>query len=405
MEAILKEINGVIGVTGSFVCLSDGSIAARALPDSFDAARVALAARVASQTFHALDTSGLRVAEADLTFGQGRLLLKNLRGGILVILCARNINLPLLNLTANVAVKKLTAELKPAKPPAATPAEKPTPPPAAPPVIETPVLTPVDAAISALYVEFEKEAQRILHAARENQLQLVVMDPVALWLCCTGTRHLLSQPQKRRITFAAAAGQAAQFGTLFDRLGYQPNQRFNSVYGTRQLYFHNPLRMIGVNVFLDAFQMYHRLDLRGVLARGENILPVTEVVLTRLQIVDPIEPALNDLCALFIEYGLSLTPGEHAIDMRQISQLCADDWGWYKTVTLNLDRMTQYAQAHLLPIHQQKIERQARQLRSTIEATPKSLRWQARAPLGESIRWYETPIEIGVLTRPDMAIG
>ena len=405
MENILKEINAVLGVYGSFVCLTGGSIAVQATPEKYSNAQLNLAARIVSQTFQALEMSGRRIPEANLVYGNGRLILKNLRGGILVILCARNINLPLLNLTANVAVKKLTAELKPAKPPAATPAEKPTPPPAAPPVVETPVLTPVDAAISALYVEFEKEAQRILHAARENQLQLVVMDPVALWLCCTGTRHLLSQPQKRRITFAAAAGQAAQFGTLFDRLGYQPNQRFNSVYGTRQLYFHNPLRMIGVNVFLDAFQMYHRLDLRGVLARGENILPETEVVLTRLQIVDPIEPVLNDLCALFIEYELSLTPGKHAIDMRQISQLCADDWGWYKTVTLNLDRMTQYAQAHLLPIHQQKIERQARQLRSTIEATPKSLRWQARAPLGESIRWYETPIEMGVLTRPGMAIG
>jgi hypothetical protein len=56
MEAILKEINGVIGAMGSFVCLNDTSIAAQAVPTSFDVAGGALVARIANQAFQALET-------------------------------------------------------------------------------------------------------------------------------------------------------------------------------------------------------------------------------------------------------------------------------------------------------------------------------------------------------------
>ena len=112
MEAILREINRVIGVTGSFFYSNDGTIFAQALPEEFDAARVALAARLVRQTFLALETSGQRVAEADLLFSQKRLILKNLRDGVLAILCAPTLNVPLLNLNANLAAKKIAAELK-----------------------------------------------------------------------------------------------------------------------------------------------------------------------------------------------------------------------------------------------------------------------------------------------------
>ncbi len=113
MENYLKEINAVLGVVGSFICLTDGRVAASALPDQFDASSV---------------------NEVDLVYDKGRLIVKNLRGGALAILCSRNVSLPLLNLTANVVVKKLTTELKPPKSSAPAPAARPVPAPAAKPI-------------------------------------------------------------------------------------------------------------------------------------------------------------------------------------------------------------------------------------------------------------------------------
>jgi predicted regulator of Ras-like GTPase activity (Roadblock/LC7/MglB family) len=387
METILKEINAVIGVTGSFVCLNDGTVAAQALPEKISASSVANAARVASQTFQALETFGQCVSEANLIYGQGRLILKHLPNGVLAILCARNINLPLLNLSIANALKKLGTELEPAKP---------TPTPASPANVIAP---------SPLLAELMQEAQRLIEAGK-SQVTLVAMDPVALWECCPETRHLIAQPQKRYLDFLAASAQGTALVRFFEQMGYQANQRFNSIHGNRRLHFHHPLRALSINVFLDAFEMYHRLDLKTELAQKGTSVSETALVLIRLQQVEMDPAGLSDLCALFLEHDLSLSHKKGKLDSARITQLCADDWGWYKTVTTNLERLIGYAEDALSSPERDKVMERARILLTSLQAAPKSLRWQTRASLGETIRWYETPLRVDTFVgRPDMSIS
>lgn len=139
MEDILKDINAVVGVTGSFVCSEEGQVLARVLPDVFDVNMLSSIGRTLAQTIAGLETTNRRkVGDMDLVYGGGRLIVKNLGEGCLCILCVRRINVPLLNLTANVAVKRLSERLKEARPvpvPAprttTTPAAKAEPSPAA----------------------------------------------------------------------------------------------------------------------------------------------------------------------------------------------------------------------------------------------------------------------------------
>jgi len=113
MEDILKDINAVIGVTGSFVCNGEGQVSASALPDLFDETILSTVGRTMAQTMAGLTTARRRkIDDIALVYDQGRLIAKNLGEGCLCILCVRNINIPLLNLTANVAAKKLAARLK-----------------------------------------------------------------------------------------------------------------------------------------------------------------------------------------------------------------------------------------------------------------------------------------------------
>jgi len=113
VESILKDINAVVGVTGSFVCNGEGQVVARALPEVFDDAILSLVGRTSAQTVAGLQTLRRRRAgDLDLLYSGGRLLVKNLRYGCLCVLCVPRINVPLLNLTANVAARKLTAMLK-----------------------------------------------------------------------------------------------------------------------------------------------------------------------------------------------------------------------------------------------------------------------------------------------------
>ena len=112
MESILEDINAVVGVTGCFVCDSEGEVLASVLPGVFGETALT-AGRTAMQTILGLQTTRhRRVNDLDLLYREGRIIVKSLGEGCLCILCVRNINVPLLNLTANLAVKKLTERLK-----------------------------------------------------------------------------------------------------------------------------------------------------------------------------------------------------------------------------------------------------------------------------------------------------
>jgi predicted regulator of Ras-like GTPase activity (Roadblock/LC7/MglB family) len=113
MEDILTEIGAVVGVTGCFVCDSEGQVLASTLPNIFDEDILSTVSRTLSQTTAGLVTARRRkVQEIDLLYSEGRMVVKPLREGCLCVLCVRNINVPLLNLTANVAARKLSEASK-----------------------------------------------------------------------------------------------------------------------------------------------------------------------------------------------------------------------------------------------------------------------------------------------------
>ena len=125
MENILKDINAVVGVTGSFVCDDEGKVLARLLPAIFDDMMLSPVGRTMAQTMAGLKLARRRkVSDLDIVYREGRLVVKNLRVGYLCILCVPAINIPLLNLTANVAARKLAGQIKSDQ---AAPAETPSP--------------------------------------------------------------------------------------------------------------------------------------------------------------------------------------------------------------------------------------------------------------------------------------
>lgn len=395
MEATLKEINAVVGVVGSFVCAGDGKILAQRMPDHFEVSQLDLAARVASQTFAALEATGQRVNETDLVYAQGRLLIKNLRGGILAIVCARNINLPLLNLTANAAVKKLAAEMRPAPAPA---------PPQSTAKHPAPAATPVD--LPPLVAELEQEARRLIEAGKNNRLRFRAMNDLAVWLVCPRHRELLVPLNKRQIDLGGFSTESDSLEILFEQLGYTSDRRFNAFYGNRRLHFSDPKRETNVDVFLDNFEMCHRLDLVPFLTPEELLLPVTALLLARLQLVEIGDTGLRDICAMVLEHDLGVGEEQGKIDAAHLTRLSADDWGWFKTISMNLDRLTMFANANLAASDRAVVNERAQRLKHSIDSAPKSLRWQARARLGESVKWHETPLVYRPgHARPDMALG
>jgi hypothetical protein len=87
------------------------------MPSVFDSNMLSGVSRTMAQTIAGLKIAQQsEVGDIDLLYDDGRLVVKDVGEGCLCILCVKRINVPLLNLTANVAVKKLQAKLKEAEP-------------------------------------------------------------------------------------------------------------------------------------------------------------------------------------------------------------------------------------------------------------------------------------------------
>lgn len=397
MEKLLDQVNSVLGVTGSFICLPDASLAAVAMPAGIDPASVENAAHIVTHTLNALEVSGQPVTETDLVFSQGRLIVKNLNGRILVIVCAPNVSLPLLNLTVNQVVEKIAAEFKPTEWPHAA---------AATSTATADSIKPAsDAPPSPLLTELEQEMQRLTEEAKTYRVSLHVIDSLATWLACPHSRSLLTPPEKRQIDFAARYAQRDSINILFEKLGYQSNQRFNAFYGNRRLNFTAAERDLTIDIYLDTFEMYHRLDLLSVMSYDGVALPETILLLLRLQLVEIDDASLREICALLFDHDLAVGSEPEKIDASQITRLCAEDWGWFKTVSMNLDRVTAFAAAALVAPDRNIVTSRVARLKQNVDRAPKTLRWQTRARIGETVKWHETPVRPSDSVRPDMAFG
>jgi predicted regulator of Ras-like GTPase activity (Roadblock/LC7/MglB family) len=116
MQDILQHINSVEGVIGSAVFSDKGEVYAHAFPSLIDVAALKKAAALTLECTH-----GLQIEQAldmlDLRYAEGRILVKTFPGAMLCLLCAKNINLQVLSITLNLAVKKLESLLpKPEEP-------------------------------------------------------------------------------------------------------------------------------------------------------------------------------------------------------------------------------------------------------------------------------------------------
>jgi hypothetical protein len=73
-----------------------------------------------------------------------------------------------------------------------------------------------------------------------------------------------------------------------------------------------------------------------------------------------------------------------------------DDWGWWRTVTLNIERIRGVLGDGDRPaIAGGRLDPRAQldALERAAEEAPKSRRWKLRARIGERKRWYEIPEE------------
>ncbi len=237
-----------------------------------------------------------------------------------------------------------------------------------------------------------EEARHIITVAQAKGIVLRLLGGVAFSIRCpSATREGLNRKYVD-IDFVGLRRQRTAINKLFTDLNYAPRTTFNAMSGGIRLIYNDLEHQRRADVFLDIFEMSHKFDFTKRLKIDDVTLPLADLLLTKLQVHEITEKEHKDTIALLKDAQLGDSDGPNAINQTYIAELCGKDWGLYKTVTLNLDRLqSALPQYPLEASEQEALKLSIAQIRSKIEDYPKSVSWKMRAKIGERVRWYEVP--------------
>jgi len=107
MKEILRQINSVTGIIGSMACNDQGNLLALAFPPIFDEEMLTTIATSTCENLAGLEEITGGVKMTDFRYQNGRVVVKPFGYGFLFIVCESTINMQLLTITLNVAMKKI----------------------------------------------------------------------------------------------------------------------------------------------------------------------------------------------------------------------------------------------------------------------------------------------------------
>jgi hypothetical protein len=246
--------------------------------------------------------------------------------------------------------------------------------------------------------EFEAEADLLLRGAHEDGVVLRLLGALAFARRCP--RHLGLQESLGRhytdIDFAAYGKQAEAVRAFLAVRGYVDDpQLFVDSEGTR-LVAAKPSTGMHLDVFFDKLEFCHTIPFKGRLEIETDTIPLAEMLMQKMQIVEINEKDLIDTIMLLLEHPLGDSDAG-SINIARIAAVCAGDWGWWRTMTMNLEKVRQMSASYgQLPVEQKRrVAAQVEEALSMIDAQPKSLGWKVRSKVGDRRKWYR---DVGELT-------
>jgi hypothetical protein len=239
------------------------------------------------------------------------------------------------------------------------------------------------------------EAERVVSTARSASVDVRLIGGVAVARHC---RSAVSHPglvrTYRDIDLVARPKSRRAVADMLSELGYVGDERFNNLHGHARLLFYDVERERQLDVFLGVFRMCHTLELGDRFFAGYDSVPLADLALTKLQIVEMNEKDTRDLAALFLDHELAEGEAADMIDLARLRTICCGDWGFYTTVRDNLDRIGSSCAEYLPPDDHRVVAARFDQVTAALEEGSKSLKWRLRSRVGRRAAWYEIPEEV-----------
>ncbi|MEW6241467.1 MAG: hypothetical protein AB1564_11720 [Chloroflexota bacterium] len=245
--------------------------------------------------------------------------------------------------------------------------------------------------------KFENELKRILKASDDAGVLLRVIGSLAFQMHCPNNGHLQAALGRAYtdIDFAAYRRQVKPIQEMMAGLGYQENREVFIVSEGERAIYDKPEAGLHVDIFYEKLDFCHAIYWKDRLETDSPTIPLAELLLEKMQIVQINEKDIIDTIMLLLEHPLGDIDKE-TINIKRVAALCAADWGLWRTTTMNLDKVRRLAHTYpqLTAEQKNKVESQVNEALARLDQEPKSLAWKLRARVGDRVKWYKDVDEV-----------
>jgi len=246
------------------------------------------------------------------------------------------------------------------------------------------------------HLEYVDRALELVEHARRQGIELRILGSVAYRLHCPANLVLFEEMERdlTDVDLTARGEQRRDVRELLAEMGYEIDQDMLVASEGKRYAFSDPETGMAVDVFFDELFFCHPIPLRDRLGLDYPTITPTDLLLEKMQIVEINPKDVKDSVVLLLEHPLGSDDRE-GIDARYIARLLAGDWGFYYTVTRNLEKLRHHVADYgaFDRAQWETVDERIRTLEQAIEKEPKTAKWKLRAHIGPRKKWYQEVAE------------
>jgi len=245
--------------------------------------------------------------------------------------------------------------------------------------------------------EFIDHAFQIVDQGQKQGATLRLLGAVAFNIHCPAYGSFQAKASRHftDLDFAAYFKDNAPIRDLFEKLGFEEDREVAVVYARQRLVFNHLKTPLHIDIFFDKLDFCHPIPWAKRLEVDSPTIPLAELLLEKMQIFTLNEKDVIDSLMLLREHSLNSGDAD-TINAARIAELCAQDWGLWRTVTMNLRKVSDLSSnyAWVEAEDRQVICQRINDLLQTIANQPKNAKWNFRNKIGDRVKWYKEVHEV-----------
>src|SRR6202012_1307222 len=174
------------------------------------------------------------------------------------------------------------------------------------------------------------EARRLIDLAADRGIVLRLLGGLAIQML---TPELPPRTRSGQdLDFGSIRSSRKALTEMLSDEGYVGDRNFNALYGDKQLYFTHADSGLAIDVMIDRLHMCHTVEFAERVTAMPYTLAPTDLLLSKLQIVELNAKDLDDILRLLVHFPLAEGDAANAIDLGVIGALAGADWGWVQPI-------------------------------------------------------------------------